>query len=100
MALLKRTYALPQDTLKEFERATPPEKRSGVVAQLMRSWLDRQKRERLRQTVIEGCREMADVYLEIEREFHPLEEEVQHALSDEPQPGRRGARSPRSRRRV
>jgi hypothetical protein len=50
--------------------------------------------------VIEGCREMADVYLGIEREYHPLEEEVQHALGDEPEPGRRGARPSRSRGRV
>ncbi len=100
MTLLKRTYALPQETLEEFERATPPGKRSSVVAELLRSWLERQKRERLRAAVIEGCREMADVYLEIEREYHSLEEEVQHAFGDELQPGRRGARPPRSRRRV
>ena len=30
----------------------------------------------LRQNIIEGCREMWDVYVETEREFHPLEEEV------------------------
>jgi hypothetical protein len=100
MALLKRTYALPQATLEEFERAAPPGKRSAVIAELVRSWLDQQKRERLRQAVIEGCREMADVYLEIEREYHPLEEEVQHALGDESPPGRRGARPPRPRRGV
>jgi hypothetical protein len=97
MTLLKRTYALPQQTLEAFERTTAPGKRSALVAELMREWLERQRRERLRQEVIEGCRDMADVYLAIEREFHPLEEEVERALDDRPQPRRRGARAPRSR---
>jgi len=92
MALLKRTYALPQQTLEEFERTTVPGKRSALVAALLREWVERQQREQLRKEVIEGCREMADVYLEIEREYHPLEEEVERALNDQPQPRRRGAR--------
>jgi hypothetical protein len=33
--------------------------------------------EKLRRELIEGCREMAEILLETEREFHPLEEEVQ-----------------------
>ena len=33
--------------------------------------------EDLRRDIIEGCREMADVHLETEREYHPLEEEVE-----------------------
>jgi hypothetical protein len=97
MALLKRTYALPQQTLEAFESSTPPGKRSALVAELIREWLERQRRERLRRQVIEGCREMADVYLAIEREFHPLEEEVERALDDRPRPRRRGARAPRPR---
>jgi hypothetical protein len=100
MALLKRTYALPQGTVEEFEKAAPPGKRSALIAELVRGWLEHEKRERLRREVIEGCREMADVYLEVEREYHPLEEEVQHALDDESQPRRRGARPARSRRGV
>ena len=40
------------------------------------------------QDIIDGCREMADVYLEIEREYHPLEEEVDRALDVE-SPARR-----------
>jgi nitrate/TMAO reductase-like tetraheme cytochrome c subunit len=42
-------------------------------------WLDEQRREQLRREIIEGCHEMADVYLEIEQEYHPLEKEVAHA---------------------
>lgn len=39
--------------------------------------------ETLRQNIIEGCREMWDVYVETEREFHSLEEEVARANSRE-----------------
>ena len=76
MALLKRTYSLPQPTLQDFEKAVAPGERSAVVARLLREWLDQRERERLRRDVIEGCRDMADVYLSIEQEFHPLEEEA------------------------
>jgi hypothetical protein len=54
--------------------------RSAVIAQLLRDWLQSRRRTQLRQALIEGCRAMADVYREIEEEYHPLEEEVQHAL--------------------
>jgi hypothetical protein len=47
--------------------------------------------------VIEGCREMADIYLEVEREYHPLEEEVHRALEAQPQARRNRARTARSR---
>lgn len=35
-----------------------------------------QYEEELEREIIEGCREMADVYLEIQREFDPLDAEV------------------------
>jgi hypothetical protein len=37
----------------------------------------------LRHDVIEGCREMAEIYLAIEREYHPLEEEAQRLMDSE-----------------
>jgi hypothetical protein len=80
MRLVKRTYALPPEILEQFEREIPPGKRSRLISQLIRQWLDKQRREGLRQEVIEGCRQMAAVYLEVEQEYHPLEEEVQRAL--------------------
>ena len=76
MALLKRTYSMPSDTLEAFEETVAPGKRSAVITQLVGEWLDERRRAKLREDIIEGCREMADVYLEIEREFHPLDEEV------------------------
>jgi hypothetical protein len=73
----KRTYALPAETLDAFEDAVAPGGRSAVVAKILHEWVEERHREKLRQEIIEGCREMADEYIRIEREFHPLEEEVQ-----------------------
>jgi len=50
-------------------------------------------RKRLRQEIVGGCREMADVYLAVEREYHPLEEEVHRALSASPKARRSQASS-------
>jgi len=100
MALLKRTYSLPAQTLQAFEKDVPAGQRSQVLAGLLESWLDEQRRERLRREVIKGCQEMADVYLEIEREYHPLEEEVQRGLDSESSSRRHRARPARSRGRV
>ncbi len=100
MRLLKRTYVLPPDALEQFEQAVIPGKRSAVVAEILREWLDKQRREQLRGEVIEGCHEMADVYLEIEQEYHPLEEEVARALDTQPQTRRYRTRTARPRRRV
>lgn len=81
MTLMKRTYALPEETLRQFEQVVPSRQRSSTIDSLLRAWLDQQRRERLRRDVIEGCSAMADVYLSIEREYHPLEEEVARALN-------------------
>jgi hypothetical protein len=87
MTLLKRTYALASDTLTQFEQTVAPGKRSAVISDLLREWLDQQQRERLRREIVEGCQAMTDVYLEIERAYHPLEEEVQSALDIQPEAG-------------
>jgi hypothetical protein len=100
MRLVKRTYVLPPGTLQEFEKSVSAGERSAVIAQLLQDWLQGRKREQLRQAIIEGCREMAEVYREVEAEYHPLEEEVQHALENEPPAGRNRARAARPRRRV
>lgn len=80
MMAMKRTYSLPEETVKEFECLVPSGERSAVIRHLVDGWL--QQRAKLRQDIIEGCREMADVYLEIEREFHPLEEEIERRSWD------------------
>ncbi len=77
MNFKKRTYRLPADVIVQFEKLVKTENRNEVVAGLIKDWLAEQERLALREQIIEGCREMADLYLAIEREFHPLEEEVQ-----------------------
>ena len=93
MRLLKRTYVLPPDILQQFEHTVAAGKRSAVIAGLLHEWLDQQRRERLCRAVIEGCHAMADVYIEMERAYHPLEEEVHRALATQPQTRRPRARS-------
>jgi hypothetical protein len=80
MGLAKRTYALPSDTLKRFEQAIAPGKRSAKVAELIENWIREREREALRQDIIEGCREMGEIYLAIAKEWEPLEEEVDRAF--------------------
>jgi hypothetical protein len=75
-----RTYALPADTLDRFERAVERGRRSAVVGELIRGWLQDGEKEHLRQQIIEGCRDMADVDRVTEREWHPLAEEAWSAL--------------------
>ena len=41
---------------------------------------DRRRRQKFRREIMEGCRAMMDVYLDMEQAYHPLEEEVAHAL--------------------
>lgn len=80
MGLLKRTYALPSDTVEAFEKTVHSGKRSSVIATLMGQWLEERERAALARAVVQGCRDMAQEYREIEREYHPLEEEVVRGL--------------------
>jgi len=79
-ALTKRTYTLPAEILAPFVHAVPAGNRSALVSGLLSQWLEAQSREQLRRDIIESGYEMAELYLETEREWHPLEEEVQRAL--------------------
>jgi len=76
MKLAKRTYSLPPDLLQRFEARLAPGERSGFVAKLMKEWLDRRERDELRRQVIEGCKEMAGLYREVDREWNRASEEV------------------------
>lgn len=100
MSRVKRTYALSETTLRAFEQKVPAGERSALVASLLQEWLDRERRAKLRDDIAEGCREMAELYLEIEKEYHPLEEEVQRGLDNQPKTRRRRAGEARSRRRL
>lgn len=85
----KRTYALPASTLSLFEATVPVGERSRVVGELIQQWISEKERADLRARVIEGCLDMDDVSLELERDFHPLEEEVHRAVDPKPQSRRR-----------
>ncbi len=82
MSMVKRTYALHEETLRDFEQTVESGRRSAVIESLIEEWLERQRLEALRREIIEGCQVMADVYQEIEREYHPLEEEVERGLHE------------------
>jgi len=41
--------------------------------------LEKQRKEALERDVITGCRAMWDINIELEQDFHPLEEEVARA---------------------
>ena len=76
MPTQKRTYALPQTTVEKFEQNVASGQRSAALARLIEDWLEKQQQETLERDIVEGCREMADVYLEIQREFEPLDVEL------------------------
>lgn len=82
LGLIKRTYVLPPDVIEQFEREVESGHRSTVIAELLRQWLQERRRQRLRAQVIEGCRKMADVMVEIEQEFAPVDEEIARALGN------------------
>lgn len=84
MQSLKRTYALPAETVTLFEREVAPRQRSAVVQQLLHEWLEQRRRAQLQQDILEGCRAMAAVYLETEQAWHSAAEEVHRALDPQP----------------
>ena len=53
-----------------------PGERSKVVAKLMEDWLAERERAELRRQVIEGCKEMAGVYLDVDKEWNSAADEV------------------------
>jgi len=78
--VVRRTYSVPEPLWKRFEQIVPKRDRSRVLSELVSKWIEEREKEQLRKEILEGCREMAEVYLEVEREFHPLEEEVEGIL--------------------
>lgn len=76
MRLAKRTYSLPPDLVQRLEERLAPGERSGFVAKLMEEWLAERDRDELRLQVIEGCKEMQEVYQEVDREWNGASEEA------------------------
>ena len=75
--VVKKTYSLPKYLVQEFENNTKKRERSKIISKLVEEWIDRKKKERLRKQIMAGCREMSNLYLEIEKEYYPLEVEVE-----------------------
>jgi oligoendopeptidase F len=82
MQTLKRTYALPPETVIRFEEVVESGQRSAIVATLLDQWIKEKEREALQQRIIESCADMADEYQEIEREFLAIDEELHRALGE------------------
>jgi len=80
MAVAKRTYSLPEDTVREFEALVGSGDRSQRLNEALRAWLETQRRDALRREIIAGCLEMSDLYKEVCREWEPLDNEVEQAL--------------------
>ena len=76
MKLAKRTYTLPPSIVQRLEKAVAPGERSSFIAKLLEDWFARQERLEMRRQIVEGCREMRDVYLEIDREWNGTAEEA------------------------
>jgi hypothetical protein len=54
--------------------------KGSVISNFFSEWLEHRRRAKLRAKVIEGCREMADVYREVLREWEPLDAEMDRKL--------------------
>lgn len=76
MRLAKRTYSLPPDLVQKFEKCLAPGERSSFLAKLIEEWLAEREREELCRRVVEGCRDMAELYEEIDGEWRGVSEEV------------------------
>ena len=76
MATIKRTYLLPDGTIERFEKKVPVRQRSATVAGLIEDWLTQSERAAIREKVMEGCKEMSDLYTEIARDWASLDEEI------------------------
>ena len=76
MGLAKRTYSLPPDLVERFEQLLAPGERSQFLAKLIGDWLAEREREALRRELIEGCKEMAGLNEEIDREWNGAADEV------------------------
>ena len=80
MRLAKRTYSLPPALLQRFEARLESGERSGLIAALIEEWLDERDRAELRKQVIAGCKDMAQIYLDMDKEWTGAADEVWREL--------------------
>ncbi len=80
MRLAKRTYSLPPKTIERFESEVDSGRRSTVIAELIDKYLENKKREALRKDIEEGCKEMWDLYREINKEWEPTDDAIHRSI--------------------
>lgn len=80
MSMVKRTYSLPAGVVARFEERVGARRRSATLARVLQDWIEDRDRRQLRAEIEEGLREVAEEYLAVEREFRPLDEEVDRGL--------------------
>jgi hypothetical protein len=73
-------FDLPSDLAARLESAVPPGQRSAFIVEAIHTALRTLERDRLKAEMEECAREMYDEILQIEAEFHPLEEEIHRLL--------------------
>lgn len=76
--LAKRTYTLPSDLVQRLEQRLSPGERSRFIAKLIEGWLEEKDRETLRAEIIAGCRDMAELYQEIDQSWTEASDETWH----------------------
>ena len=62
--MAKRTYLIPDDALQTFEQLVPPGRRSSQILHLIEEFIAERERIRLRREIVEGCKDMEQVYLD------------------------------------
>jgi hypothetical protein len=77
MATTRRyTFAFPPELATRLDSVVPPRQRNAFVARAVQAQLEAIEEEQFRLEMEECAREMYDEILQIEAEFHPLEEEI------------------------
>jgi hypothetical protein len=76
MATRTLTVDLDAELAERLERSVPPPERNAFVQRALREQLDALGRGQLQAEMEECAREMFDEILTLEKEFHPLEEEL------------------------
>lgn len=73
---VKRNYSFDRETVARFEDAVPKGARSQVLEELMAKRVAEVEATRLRERIVEGLADMADVYAETARQWAPLDAEA------------------------
>jgi hypothetical protein len=74
------TFGFPPEIAARLEAAVPRRQRNAFVAKAILAQLESLEKEQLRADMEECAREMYDEIVQIEADFHPLEEEIHRQL--------------------